>query len=45
MFVNNHGSNVKIIDPLLRRIRYDTGAFVVLSKLYAERYMGLDRRT
>ena len=41
MFVNNHGSNTKIIDPLLRRLRYDTGAFVVLSKLYAERYMGL----
>jgi creatinine amidohydrolase len=41
VFVNNHGSNTKIIDPLLRRIRYDTGAFVVLSKLYGERYGGL----
>jgi creatinine amidohydrolase len=41
VFVNNHGSNVKIIDPLLRRIRYETGAFVALSKLYAERYLGL----
>ena len=41
VFVNNHGSNVKIIDPLLRRIRYDTGAMVVISKLYGERYMGL----
>jgi creatinine amidohydrolase len=41
VFVNNHGSNTKIIDPLLRRLRYDTGAFVVLSKLYAERYLGL----
>jgi creatinine amidohydrolase len=41
IFVNNHGSNAKIIEPLLRRIRYDTGAFVVMSKLYAERYMGL----
>ena len=36
VFVNNHGSNVKIIDPLLRRIRYETGAFVAFSKLYAE---------
>ena len=33
VFVNNHGSNVKIIDPLLRRIRYETGAFVAFSKL------------
>ena len=41
VFVNNHGSNTKIIDPLLRKIRYDTGAFVVLSKLYGERYGGL----
>jgi creatinine amidohydrolase len=41
VFVNNHGSNTKIIDPLLRRIRYDTGAFVTLSKLYGERYGGL----
>jgi creatinine amidohydrolase len=41
VFVNNHGSNAKIIDPLLRRIRYDTGAFVVMSKLYGERYVGL----
>ena len=41
VFVNNHGSNTKIIDPLLRRIRYETGAFVTFSKLYAERYLGL----
>lgn len=41
VFVNNHGSNAKIIEPLLRRIRYDTGAFVVMSKLYGERYLGL----
>ena len=41
VFVNNHGSNAKIIDPLLRRIRYDTGAFVAMSKLYGERYVGL----
>jgi creatinine amidohydrolase len=41
VFVNNHGSNTKIIDPLLRRIRYETGAFVTMSKLYAERYLGL----
>jgi creatinine amidohydrolase len=41
IFVNGHGSNTKVIDPLLRRIKYETGAFVALYKPYAERYMGL----
>jgi creatinine amidohydrolase len=41
IFVNGHGSNMKIIDPLLRRLRYETGAFVACYKPYAERYMGL----
>ncbi|HKB92877.1 MAG TPA: creatininase family protein [Gaiellaceae bacterium] len=41
VFVNNQGSTTKIIDPLLRRIRYETGAFVVMTKLYGERYVGL----
>jgi creatinine amidohydrolase len=41
IFVNGHGSNVKIIDPLLRKIRYETGALVAFYKPYAERYMGL----
>ncbi|MGH7558950.1 MAG: creatininase family protein [Gemmatimonadota bacterium] len=41
VFVNGHGSNTKIIDPLLRRVRYETGAFVALFKPYAERYMGM----
>jgi creatinine amidohydrolase len=41
IFVNGHGSNMKIIDPALRRLRYDTGAFVACYKPYAERYMGL----
>lgn len=41
VFVNNHGSNMKFIEPLLRKVRYETGAFVALSKLYGERYMGL----
>jgi creatinine amidohydrolase len=41
VFVNGHGSNVKVIDPLLRKIRYDTGALVAFYKPYAERYMGL----
>ena len=41
VFVNGHGSNTKVIDPLLRRIRYETGAFVALYKPYAERYIGM----
>jgi len=41
VFVNGHGSNVKVVDPVLRKIRYDTGALVSFYKPYAERYMGL----
>ena len=41
IFVAGHGSNVKIVDPLLRRIKYETGALVAYYKPYAERYMGL----
>ena len=41
VFVNGHGSNTKVLDPLLRRIRYETGAFVALYKPYAERYIGI----
>ena len=41
LFVNGHGSNVKVIDPLLRKIRYDTGAMVGFCMPYMERYVGL----
>lgn len=41
IFVNGHGSNVKVIDPVLRKIRYDTGALVGFVKPYMERYVGL----
>lgn len=41
LFVNGHGSNVKVIDPVLRRIRYDTGALVGCCLPYMERYVGL----
>ncbi len=41
IFVNGHGSNNKIIDPLLRRLRQDTGALVVFYKPYVERYIGM----
>src|ERR671914_874377 len=41
IFVNGHGSNTKVLDPLLRRIKYETGAVVGLYKPYAERYIGM----
>jgi creatinine amidohydrolase len=41
VFINGHGSNVKVIDPVLRKIRYDTGAMVGFCMPYMERYVGL----
>ena len=41
LFINGHGSNVKVIDPVLRKIRYDTGALVGFCMPYMERYVGL----
>src|SRR5579871_708573 len=41
VIVSGHGSHAKIIDPILRRIRSDTGALVAFYKPYAERYMGM----
>jgi creatinine amidohydrolase len=43
VFVGGHGSNVKIVDPLLRKLKYETGALIAYYKPYAERYMGLVR--
>jgi creatinine amidohydrolase len=40
VFVAGHGSNVKVIDPGLRKLKYDTGAFVGYYRAYAERYLG-----
>jgi creatinine amidohydrolase len=41
IFVNGHGSNIKVIDPVLRRLRSETGAVVAYYKPYAERYLGM----
>lgn len=41
VFVNGHGSNVKVIDPVLRKLRYETGALVGFVKPYMERYTGI----
>lgn len=37
VFVSHHGSNTKPIDELLRRLRYETGAFVAWYKTPTER--------
>ena len=41
IFVNGHGSNVKVVDPVLRRLRSETGALIAYYKPYAERYIGM----
>lgn len=41
VFVNGHGSNVKVIDPVLRKLRYETGALVGFVKPYMENYTGI----
>src|SRR3989304_8706650 len=37
VYATHHGSNSKIIDPFLRRLRYETGAFVAFYKTPTER--------
>ena len=41
IFINGHGSNVKVVDPVLRRLRYETGALIGFVKPYMERYYGI----
>lgn len=41
IFVNGHTSNQKVLDPVLRRLRYETGALIGVFKPYGERYLGL----
>lgn len=41
IFINGHGSNVKVVDPVLRKLRYETGALVSFVKPYMERYTGI----
>ena len=40
-FINGHGSNIKVVDPVLRRLRYETGALISFVKPYMENYTGL----
>jgi creatinine amidohydrolase len=41
VFINGHGSNVKVIDPVLRKLRYETGALIGFVKPYMENYTGI----
>jgi creatinine amidohydrolase len=41
VIVNYQGSNMKVIEPLLRKVRYDTGAFICCCVPCAERHIGL----
>jgi creatinine amidohydrolase len=41
IFVNYHGSNIKVMDEVLRRIRYETGAFVACYQHSLERQISL----
>ncbi len=41
IFINGHGSNVKVIDPILRKLRYETGALISFVKPYMENYVGI----
>ncbi len=41
IFINGYGSNVKVIDPVLRKLRYETGALISFVKPYMENYVGI----
>ena len=41
IFINGHGSNTKVVDPVLRKLRYETGALISFVKPFMERYTGV----
>jgi creatinine amidohydrolase len=41
IFMNGHGSNIKVVDPVLRELRYKTGALISFVKPYMENYVGV----
>ncbi len=41
VFMCGHASNLKVIDPLIRKLRYDTGALVANVRPFGERYLGI----
>jgi creatinine amidohydrolase len=41
IYVTGHGSNIKVLDPMLRNLRYETGAFIAMYKAYSERDLSI----
>jgi len=41
IYVTGHGSNIKVLDPMLRALRYETHAFIAMYKAYSERDLSL----
>ena len=40
-FINGHGSNTKVVDPVLRKLRYETGALISFINPWMENYEGI----
>ena len=40
-FINGHGSNIKVVDPVLRKLRYETGALISFINPFMENYEGI----
>jgi creatinine amidohydrolase len=41
LFINGHGSNQKIIDPVIRSLKYETGALIGFISPIMERHVGV----
>lgn len=41
IFVTGHASNMKIVDPMIRKLKYETNAMIAFYKPYAENYFGI----
>lgn len=41
LFINGHGSNQKIIDPVIRSLKYETGALIGFVSPIMERHVGV----
>jgi len=41
ILVVGHASNMKIIDPLMRSLKYETGALIGICRPWAENYLGI----
>ena len=41
IYINGNSSNFKVMDPVMRRLKYETGALIVVYKPYGENYLGI----